>query len=39
MFKLCDDEGIDHPLIEAVLNELAHRLFTVCAIFIEFPYI
>ena len=27
------------PIIKNILDELAHRLFTVCAIFMEFPYV
>jgi len=41
MYKLVDEnpKGVEHPLMENLLNELAHRLFTVCAIFIEYPYV
>lgn len=40
IFKIIDeDKGIDHPHIQNILNEIAHRLFTVCAIFMEFPYV
>lgn len=40
-FKIVDESerGIDTPVITKILDELAHRLFTVCAIFMEFPNI
>jgi syntaxin-binding protein 1 len=40
-FKIADehDKGVDLPAIQSLLDELAHRLFTVCAIFTEFPYV
>lgn len=40
-FKLVDenDKGVDMPILKNILDELAHRLFTVCAIFMEFPYV
>jgi hypothetical protein len=41
MFKLMEEneKGVDHTFIQNILSELAHRLLTVCAIFIEYPYI
>jgi len=41
VFKIVDenDRGVDMPIIKSILDELAHRLFTVCAIFMEFPYV
>ena len=40
-FKLADEnsKGIDLPVIQKVLDELSHRLFTVCAIFMEYPHV
>jgi hypothetical protein len=40
-FKIADesDRGVETPVIQKILDELAHRLFTVCAIFMEYPYV
>ena len=40
-FKILDQDpkGVENPHIQKVLDELAHRLFTVCAIFMEYPYV
>jgi len=43
MFKILaeeEDRGVEgNPLIMTLVNEMANRLFTVCSIFRENPYI
>lgn len=40
-FKIIEEGvyGIETPVITKIIDELSHRLFTVCAIFMEFPYV
>jgi Sec1 family len=39
-FKLIDEgQGIDSPHLQKMLEELSNRLFTVCSVFMEHPYI
>jgi hypothetical protein len=40
-FKIVDEnsKGVDLPAIQKILDEMAHRLFTVCAIFMEYPHV
>jgi syntaxin-binding protein 1 len=40
MFKLIESkQGIDSPPIQHLLDELCHRLFTVCSVFMEYPWV
>ena len=40
VFKLVESkQGVDSPHVQLMLNELCHRLFTVCSVFMEFPWV
>jgi hypothetical protein len=38
IFKLVEEKK-DSPIIQRVLDEMCNRLFTVCSVFMENPYI
>jgi syntaxin-binding protein 1 len=40
--KLAEDKGskaLELPAVSKLLDELCHRLFTVCSVFMEYPYV
>lgn len=41
LFKLIEDGGDprDNPVVQRLVTEMANRLFTVCTVFTENPYI
>lgn len=40
VFKLSEERrGIETPVIQKALDEMCHRLFTVCSVFMENPYV